>query len=71
MRPEIKYRLIEKLIQTEDEEILSQVEAILEKTGELSDEHKKILDERLASHKANPLEGRSWNEVKEDVKKQL
>ncbi|MFN6943520.1 MAG: hypothetical protein ACK4ND_01130 [Cytophagaceae bacterium] len=29
MKPEIKYKLIEKLIQTEDEEILSKIQEIL------------------------------------------
>lgn len=31
---------------------------------ELSDEHKKILAERLAEHRKNPQEGQSWEEVK-------
>ncbi|MBW8050989.1 MAG: hypothetical protein FVQ77_11760 [Cytophagales bacterium] len=38
---------------------------------ELSDEHKKILDERLASHKADPRSGSSWGEVKARIEKQL
>lgn len=31
MKPEVKYKLIEWLIQTEDDEILNQVQAILER----------------------------------------
>ena len=38
---------------------------------ELSAEHKKILDQRLASHKSNPKEGSSWDEVKARIGKQL
>ena len=30
----------------------------------LTDEHKKILAERLAEHRKNPQEGQSWEEVK-------
>lgn len=71
MKPEVKYRLIEKLIQTEDDEILKQVEAILEKATVLTDEHKKILDERLAAHKANPTAGASWEKAKGSIKNQL
>ena len=38
---------------------------------ELSTSHKKILDERIASHKANPTAGSSWKEVKARIKSQL
>lgn len=38
-----------------------------EKEWELTDAHKKLLDERLARHKANPEEGSSWEEVKERI----
>ena len=37
----------------------------------ISDEHKKILDERLEAHKTNPDDVVSWNEVKRSVKKIL
>lgn len=38
---------------------------------ELSDTHKKILDERIATHKANPSSGSSWDEVKNRIRSQL
>lgn len=38
---------------------------------ELSDTHKKILDERIAAHKANPSSGSSWDEVKNRIRSQL
>ena len=37
----------------------------------LSEEHKKILDDRLAKHQANPKEGSSWEQVKERIKQRL
>jgi hypothetical protein len=39
MNPEVKYRLIERLIQTEDDELLNQVKEILD-GSDLSDEEK-------------------------------
>ncbi len=38
---------------------------------EPSTAHKKILDKRLAAHKANPSSGSSWEEVKTRVRSQL
>ncbi len=40
---------------------------VTESSYEISEEHKAILDERLADHKANPESGRSWEEVKSDL----
>jgi putative addiction module component (TIGR02574 family) len=38
---------------------------------EISDDHKKILDERLEAHKNNPNDIVSWDDVKKSVKKIL
>ena len=35
---------------------------------ELSDEHKKIIDEELAAYKSNPNTGSSWEDVKSRIK---
>lgn len=35
---------------------------------EVTDAQKKILDERLAAYKASPDEGKSWAEVKNEMK---
>ncbi len=40
---------------------------VSESSYEISDEHKEILDQRLADHKANPNSGRSWKEVKSNL----
>ena len=39
--------------------------------SEISEEHKKILDERMEAHKNNPNDVVSWKEVKQSVKKIL
>jgi len=39
--------------------------------SEISEEHKKILDERLKAHKNNPHDVVGWDEVKKSVKKIL
>lgn len=38
---------------------------------DLSPDHKKILDVRLAAHVSNPSAGSSWEEVQRRVKNQL
>ncbi|MCK5907865.1 MAG: addiction module protein [Flavobacteriales bacterium] len=38
---------------------------------ELSQDTKILLDERLASHKKNPNEGSSWDDVKSRISNQL
>jgi putative addiction module component (TIGR02574 family) len=37
----------------------------------ISDEHKRILDERLDAYEANPEPGRPWGEVRDDILKKL
>ncbi len=38
---------------------------------QLSDAHKAILDQRIAAHELNPSEGRSWEDLKSDIKRRL
>ena len=38
---------------------------------ELSAAHKRILDKRLAKHRANPNGGSSWKEVKKRISEKL
>lgn len=63
-------------INTADERLLNLmyavVQADLNEDGyDLSERHKKILDQRLASHNANPTAGSSWEEVKSRIRKKL
>ena len=44
---------------------------MVEKDYQLSDEHKKLLDQRLAAHEANPSSGSSWEDVRLRIKDQL
>jgi putative addiction module component (TIGR02574 family) len=39
--------------------------------SEISEEHKKIIDERLVAHKSNPNDVVGWGELKKSVKKIL
>jgi len=42
-----------------------------EETLGISDETKQLLDDRLATHKDNPNEGSSWEEVKSRIRNQF
>ncbi|MCL6259017.1 addiction module protein [Aquiflexum sp. TKW24L] len=69
---EIKEHLHEYIDQA-DERMLKLLYAMAqadmeEKEYELSEAHIKILDERIASHKADPEAGSSWEEVKSRIK---
>ena len=59
-----------KWILETDANCLNEVEAIYNSTSnkeDISEEHKKILDERLKSHIENPKSGRNWNELKAEL----
>jgi hypothetical protein len=64
MKPELKIRLIEQLIQTEDDEVLSQIQEILEgkdvfaKKGNLNSTLKEKLTERALKSLEDIKEGR-------------
>ncbi len=45
--------------------------AIETEISDISNEHKKIIDERLIAHKKNPKDVVSWEVVKTSVKKIL
>lgn len=54
------------LVQTIWDSIATDIEA-----SEISEEHMKVLDERLERHNDHPKDIVSWEEVKESVKKIL
>lgn len=68
MNPEVKYRLIERLIQTEDDDLLNQVQEILD-SSDLSDEEKKELDKRMEKYQRGESKLYNWAEVKERIQK--
>ena len=73
---EIRADLLNIFKNTKDERFLKMIYALTreynqEKNVELSQAHKKILDERLVSHQQNPDAGSSWDEVRSRIEKQL
>ncbi|MBU3821322.1 addiction module protein [Flavobacteriaceae bacterium XHP0103] len=70
-----KYRLIERLTNLVSAEKLDKIEQFLNKEifedelPLLTQEEKDLLDARLANHKANPNNGRSWDSIKSDLSK--
>lgn len=68
--------LLHEYINKADERLINLMYAMVqadmnEDDYELSATHKKILDERIAGHEANPASGSSWSEVKTRIKSQL
>lgn len=68
--------LLHEYINKADERLLNLMYAMVqadmkEDDYELTATDKKILDERIAAHEANPSSGSSWEEVKARIKDQL
>ena len=65
---ELRYKLIQ-FITNADESKLKQLEAIFYGTGDyvFSDEHKALLDERIAEFEANPESVIPWSTLKADL----
>ena len=60
-----KYAIIEKVIQTNDEDLLNEVQAILEEEEIiLTNWQKEELDKRSTRHKAGESKSFTWEEVK-------
>jgi len=65
-----KLDLIQWLAQLSDENVIRKIKALRNEKAHstnLTKAHKAILDERLASHEANPKSGSSWKEVKQRI----
>ena len=68
--------ILHEYIDIADERFINLMYAMIqadmkEENYELSDKHKKILDERITAHKTNPSSGSSWEEVKAPIKSRL
>ena len=73
--PQIR-ELLHEYINKADERLINLMYAMVqadmkEDDYELSTAHKKILDERIAAHEANPSSGSGWKEVKTRIRSQL
>ncbi len=71
-----KRELLHDYINKADDRFINLVYAMVqadmsEEDYELSESHKKILDERLAAYESNPSSGSDWEEVKDRIKRQL
>ena len=66
-----KLRLIERMIQMQDPDVLQQLDEILNPPSEPAEWQKRIIAERLADYEANPGQGRPWPQVKAELQARL
>lgn len=68
----IKLDLIQWLATLQDRSVLEQLQAFKEqqKNG-LSESHKALLDERIESYQSNPGNVRDWEDVMDEIEKNL
>ena len=71
MESSIKYSIIEKLVQADDEELLNRIKTLIESPCEYSEEHKQLLSESLEEYKINPEKTESWDTVKNAITEKL
>jgi broad specificity phosphatase PhoE len=69
-----KYKLIEKIVQLEDDALLEEVNALPESRRpdyQLHESHKHLLEGRLAEDDAQPGAGEDWRAVLGRIRKDL
>ena len=70
-------QIIQEILKLSVPERILMVEAIWDsivdkdENIELSEDTKKLIDERIRSHRENPEDGSTWTDVKSRIKKQL
>lgn len=64
-----KRLIINEISNIQDEWILKAIKKLLDidYEEEVSEEHQQILNDRIASYEANPLEVLEWDEVKKEL----
>jgi putative addiction module component (TIGR02574 family) len=65
-----KLKLIEQLLHIESEEFLLKIKQFIEAEEQnypFSEDHRQVLEERLSEHEANPEEGITWEELKQQL----
>ncbi len=68
----IKINLIRWLTDLQDESVLEKLQAFKnQQEYELSDAHKKLLDERLASYENHPGQALNWEDVVKEIENDL
>jgi putative addiction module component (TIGR02574 family) len=67
-----KYAIIEKIIETDSEELLDEIRSLLGQTEEsFTEEQKKELDQRAIRHKNDESKSYSWDEVKQRARSSI
>ena len=72
--PDLKKRVL-TYIDNADDRLLKLIKALVEtyqeeeNNYEISEEYRKILDQRLADHKADPGSGKDWEVLKPELRK--
>ncbi|MEQ8244535.1 addiction module protein [Fulvivirga sp.] len=68
----IKVDLIHWLTELQDRSVLEQLQLLkFQQETQLSDAHKALLDERIASYKNDPNDVLDWEEVMKDIEDNL
>lgn len=67
----IKVDLIHWLTELEDRNLLEKLQAFKHQQEELSESHKALLDERIASYEKNPDNVLDWDDVMKGLEKDL
>ena len=64
-----KIELVQRILRIENPALLEDLKSMIEEqqSYELSVEQKKVLDDRLSTHKENPNLVRSWEDVKAEL----
>ena len=70
--PALKIDLIRWLTDLQDQSTLEAIQTLKnQQLDELSEEHKKLLDERITSYKENPEQVLDWKIVAAEIEKNL
>ncbi len=70
MDASIKYEIIEKIVQTQDQEMLHEIKALLDSrqsVNAIPEHHRPTLDQRLAEDDINGEAGAEWKTVLERI----
>ena len=65
-----KKEIIKQILRTDDEWVIKAIRRLLNlEVDDIPDEHKQILNERLAHYKSNPTDTIDWETLKNELLK--
>jgi len=67
----LKYSLIEKLVKTDNEDLLNKVKQLIESYYDFPAQNDKLVEESLIEYRLNPHNTFSWEEVRKDIADKL